>query len=64
MFEIEKMREGRFSIFVIEGESPSNLRVAEVLKKDEGLVLCRQDYEDLRQRRDDARIETSGARMV
>ena len=43
MFEIEKMREGRFSIFVIEGESPSNLRVAEVLKKDEGLVLCRQD---------------------
>ena len=32
------MREDRFTIFVIKGESPSNLRVAEVLKKDEELV--------------------------
>ena len=30
--------EGRFAVFVIKGESPSNLRVAEVLKKDEDLV--------------------------
>ena len=34
----EKMGEGRFAVFVIKGESPSNLRVAEVLKKDEELV--------------------------
>ena len=27
------MCEGRFAVFVIKGESPSNLRVAEVLKK-------------------------------
>ena len=32
------MAEGRFTVFVIKGESPSNLRVAEVLKKDEDLV--------------------------
>ena len=32
------MCEGRFTIFVIKGESPSNLRVAEVLKKDDELV--------------------------
>ena len=34
----EKMGEGRFAVFVIKGESPSNLRVAEVLKKDEDWV--------------------------
>jgi hypothetical protein len=34
----EKMCDGRFSVFVIKGESPSNLRVAEVLKKNEDLV--------------------------
>ena len=34
----EKMGEGRFAVFVIKGESPSNLRVAEVLKKDEDSV--------------------------
>ena len=34
----EKMGEGRFAVFVIKGESPSNLGVAEVLKKDEDLV--------------------------
>ena len=34
----EKMCEGRFTVFFIKGESPSNLRVAEVLKKDEELV--------------------------
>ena len=34
----EKLAEGRFTVFVIKGESPSNLRVAEVLKKDEELV--------------------------
>ena len=34
----EKMRDGRFTVFVIKGESPSNLRVAEVLKKNEDLV--------------------------
>ena len=33
-----KMREGRFVMFVIKGESPSNLRIAEVLKKEEDLV--------------------------
>ena len=33
-----KMCEGRFTVFVIKGESPSNLRVAEVLKKNEDLV--------------------------
>ena len=32
------MCEGRFTVFVIKGESPSNLRVAEVLKKNEDLV--------------------------
>ena len=32
------MRDGRFTVFVIKGESPSNLRVAEVLKKNEDLV--------------------------
>ena len=38
-----KMREGRFVIvvFVIKGESPSNLRIAEVLKKEEDLVKVR-----------------------
>ena len=34
----EKMCDGRFTVFVIKGESPSNLRVAEVLKKNEDLV--------------------------
>ena len=34
----EKTGEGRFAVFVIKGESPSNVRVAEVLKKDEELV--------------------------
>ena len=34
----EKMCEGRFAVFVIKGESPSNLRAAEILKKDEELV--------------------------
>ena len=34
----EKMSEGRFVMFVIKGESPSNLRIAEVLKKEEELV--------------------------
>ena len=35
----EKMRDGRFTVLVIKGESPSNLRVAEVvLKNNEGLV--------------------------
>jgi hypothetical protein len=34
----EKLREGRFVVFVIKGESPSNLRIAEVLKKEEELV--------------------------
>ena len=34
----EKMFEGRFAVFVIKGESPSNLRVAEILKKYEELV--------------------------
>ena len=34
----EKMREGRFVVFVIKGENPSNLRIAEVLKKEEELV--------------------------
>ena len=34
----EKMREGRFAIFVIKGESPSNFRAAEILKKYEELV--------------------------
>ena len=29
-----KMREGQFVVFVIKGESPSNLRIAEVLKKE------------------------------
>ena len=29
----EKMCEGRFAVFFIKGESPSNLRVAEILKK-------------------------------
>ena len=33
-----KMREGRFVMFVIKGESPSNLRIAEVLKKEEDFV--------------------------
>ena len=33
-----KTREGRFVMFVIKGESPSNLGIAEVLKKEEGLV--------------------------
>ena len=33
-----RMREGRFVMFVIKGESPSNLRIAEVLNKEEGLV--------------------------
>ena len=33
-----KMREGRFLMFVIKCESLSNLRIAEVLKKEEGLV--------------------------
>ena len=33
-----KMREGRFVMFVIKGESPSNLRIAKVLKKEEELV--------------------------
>ena len=32
------MCDGRFTAFVIKGESPSNLRVAEVLKKNEDLV--------------------------
>ena len=32
------MCEGRFAVFIIKGESPSNLRVAEVLKKNEDLV--------------------------
>ena len=32
------MGEGRFAVFISKGESPSNLRVAEVLKKDEELV--------------------------
>ena len=33
------MCDGRFTVFVIKGESPSNLRVAEVLeKKNEDLV--------------------------
>ena len=32
---LEKMCDGRFTVFVIKGESPSNLRVAEVLKKNE-----------------------------
>ena len=32
------MCEGRFAVFVTKGESPSNLRVAEILKKDEELV--------------------------
>ena len=34
----EKICDGRFTVFVIKGESPSNLRVAEVLKKNEELV--------------------------
>ena len=34
----EKMCDGRFTVFVIKGESPSNLRVVEVLKKDGELV--------------------------
>ena len=34
----EKMCDGRLTAFVIKGKSPSNLRVAEVLKKDEDLV--------------------------
>ena len=34
----EKTSEGWFAIFVIKGESPSSLRVAEILKKDEELV--------------------------
>ena len=33
-----KMREGRFVMCVIKGESPSNLRIAEVLKKEGDLV--------------------------
>ena len=33
-----KMSEGRFAIFVIKGASPSNLGVAEILKKDEELA--------------------------
>ena len=33
-----KMREGRFAMFVIKGESPSNLRIAEALKKEEDLA--------------------------
>ena len=33
-----KMRKGRFVMFVIKGESPSNLIIAEVLKKEEELV--------------------------
>ena len=36
----EKLSEGRFVMFVIKGESPSNLRIAEVLKKEEELVNC------------------------
>ena len=32
------MGEGRLTVFVIKGESPSNLRVAEILKTDEGSV--------------------------
>ena len=34
----EKMCDGRFAVFVIKGESPSNLRVAGFLKKNENLV--------------------------
>ena len=33
-----KMREDRFEMFVIKGESPPNLKIAEVLKKEEDLV--------------------------
>ena len=40
-----KMREGRFVMFVIRGESPSNLRIAEVLKK-EGDFVKVQYYAD------------------
>ena len=41
-----KIREGRFVMFVIKGEiSPSNLRIAEVLKKEEGFVEV-QHYVD------------------
>jgi len=46
-----KMREGRFVMFAVKGESPSNLRIAEVLKTEEDLVtnvvLCRSNGQEL-----------------
>ena len=65
----EKMRDGRFTVLVIKGESPSNLRVAEVvLKKNEGLVkvwyYVDRAVKKLRQYRDDARFASPCARMV
>ena len=41
---LKKMREGRFAIFVIKGESPFNSRVAEVLKKEKEKDLVKTWY--------------------
>ena len=59
----DKMREGRFVMFVIKGESPSNLRIAEVLKKEEELVKLWY-YVDRTVRNYDNAEQTPGLRRV
>ena len=58
-----KMREGRFVMFVIKGESPSNLRIAEVLKKEEDLVKVRYYVDRTVKNYDNAEL-TPGLRRV
>ena len=59
-----KMREGRFSMFAIKGESPSNLRVAEVLKKYEELVKIWYDADRTMRNYDNAEMTPGLRRLV
>ena len=57
------MCDGRFTVFVIKGKSPSNLRVAEVLKKNEDLVKVWY-YVDRAVKNDDNAEMTPGLRRL
>ena len=64
----KKMREGRFATFAIKGESPSNLRVAEILKEEEEFVniwyYADRTLINYDNARADAGIAASSARKV